>query len=172
MTSRTRHGALRLRSFAIQNFRTFRERTAIAFQPDVTVFHGDTGSGKSTALTAIDLFFRALALVLPKADGQFTLSWDTPVQLFGHTAPLIGERDRPVAGEPTVLAATFEHDPARWVEVRFEPLGPQVRVELAWASAPKGNDALYKQLFPFGGDSRPIAVLVPPAGNLARDRGS
>lgn len=151
---------LRVRCFAISNFRTFRERTIVPFRDDVTVFHGDTGSGKSTALAALDIFFRALSILLPPNRGGIDLLWPQVVGSFGRQEVLISERDRPFPAEPTVLAATFADNPAAWIEVRFEPLGQQIRVLLAWAPVQAGEPVvLVQRLYPFGATSRPLAIL-------------
>ncbi len=65
MTESTGRVSLRIAEFAVTNFRTFRERTVIPLsigdQADpLVVFHGDNGAGKSNALAALDLFFRAI----------------------------------------------------------------------------------------------------------------
>jgi ABC-type cobalamin/Fe3+-siderophores transport system ATPase subunit len=75
---------IRLRSFAIQNFRTFRERTVIDLtgadgNPDAVVtFHGDNGSGKSNALAALSFFFHGLKFLLDSGATKFDFSsnWD------------------------------------------------------------------------------------------------
>ena len=149
--------------FAITNFRTFRGRTAFELQEDVTVFHGDTGSGKSTALAALDVFFRALAYLLTTPIGQpQVIPWGAPVGgLFGRTEPLLSERDRPIAAAPTVLAATFADDPMPWVEIHFTPAGPNVLAELKGlrVSEPAARQHFLARLFPFGSTSRPFALL-------------
>jgi energy-coupling factor transporter ATP-binding protein EcfA2 len=149
---------LGLRCFAITNFRTFRDRTTIELNEGVTVFHGDTGSGKSTALAAMDFFFRSLALfVTGAAPAVWTMPWSTAMSVFGRAEPLISERDRPIAASPTVLAATFTYAPATWLEIHFNPNGPNVQVEIVWAGSDKTD--LVGRLFPFGSASRPLAVL-------------
>jgi len=154
---------LQVKCFAIENYRTFGDRTTIELEPDVSVFHGGTGAGKSTALMAMDVFFRALFLSLAGGLGNpHRIDWSWAPSAFGRAAePLIGERDRPQATAPTVFAATFVHDPAQWVEVRFTPTGGGVAVSLEWG---KSNDAAARQdlllrLFAFGATTRPLAVL-------------
>lgn len=75
---------IRLRSFAIQNFRTFRERTVIDLTgasetPDaVATFHGDNGSGKSNALAALSFFFEGLKFLLGLSVSRLevSVSWE------------------------------------------------------------------------------------------------
>ncbi|MDC3960337.1 AAA family ATPase [Polyangium jinanense] len=57
--------SLRISRLVVQNFRTFHGPTEIPLAPaggaadEVAVFHGGNGSGKSNALAALELFFRA-----------------------------------------------------------------------------------------------------------------
>jgi len=65
MTEPADRVSLRIAEFAITNFRTFRERTVIPLSTEqqadpLVVFHGGNGAGKSNALAALDLFFRAI----------------------------------------------------------------------------------------------------------------
>jgi hypothetical protein len=151
---------LGLRQFGIRNFRTFNERQVINLEDGVTVFHGITGSGKSTALAAMDIYFRALANLLERG-GDITSRWNDHAQSFARSELLITERDRPVADAPTVFEAIFPHDPSTWVNVRFTPTGPHVTSKLEWnlASHVGARQQLLQLLFPFGSNSRPLAVL-------------
>lgn len=120
---------LGIRSFWIQNFRTFRNRTVVPLENDITVFHGDTGSGKSTALLALDRLLRSLVILLPaRPDGKlfpWTETWE-------RGEPLITERDRPLATEPTVFGAQLTDESGTSVEVHFVPSGQQVHGKILW----------------------------------------
>ncbi len=167
MTSPGNNGPppLRLKGFAIENFRTFRERVELELEPDVTVFHGETGSGKSTALAAMDLFFRSVA-ALSRGTSALVgmgvrLPWSAPDGAFreGGAARLLSERDRPSATTPTILGAAFSGS-ENPVEIQFEPHGDGV--SLAWRRPPAANDAagdLFQRFFPFGSASRPLGIL-------------
>lgn len=109
--------SLRIAEFAITHFRTFHERTIIPLYSGeradpLVVFHGDNGAGKSTALAALDLFFRALAAWLQwrvNDSGRNTslrCPWDRPYGLQRFTPRY---RDWP----PNVRAPMV-------IEVRFE----------------------------------------------------
>ncbi|TKC98350.1 AAA family ATPase [Polyangium fumosum] len=69
MTPRTTP-SLRISRLVVQNFRTFQGPTEIPLASaggvadEVAVFHGGNGSGKSNALAALELFFRAAILWL------------------------------------------------------------------------------------------------------------
>ncbi len=60
--------SLRIARLSVENFRTFRGPTAIPLAnregvaDELAVFHGENGAGKSNALAALDLFFRASVL--------------------------------------------------------------------------------------------------------------
>jgi energy-coupling factor transporter ATP-binding protein EcfA2 len=127
--------AVRIHSFAIQNFRTFRERTVIPLEAGVTVFHGDTGSGKSTALAALDAFLRAVAFLLTHPTEGHVLPWTMNLAGLERPEPLLTERDRPLAAEPTILAATLVDAPSVWLEVRFAPSGDGFHVKMSWSDA-------------------------------------
>lgn len=76
MTDHAQRPSLRIAEFAITGFRTFRERTIIPLSTGdradpLVVFHGDNGAGKSNALAALDLFFRAV---------DFWTSWRSGVE--------------------------------------------------------------------------------------------
>jgi AAA domain-containing protein len=153
---------LQVRCFALENFRTFRERMAIEFEPEVTVFHGETGSGKSTALVAMDVFFRTLYFLLTQGPGQKPrLAWNQNVSSFNRAEPLMAERDRPLVSAPTVLGATFVHNPSLWVLLRFEAIGPDLQVSMEWNldGIQSSRQDLLQRLFVFGATTRPLAVL-------------
>ena len=71
---------LRISRLVVQNFRTFHGPTEIPLSSsggvadEVAVFHGGNGSGKSNALAALELFFRALGFWMrqrPTARGDY-----------------------------------------------------------------------------------------------------
>jgi predicted ATPase len=77
--------SLRIAKLTVENFRTFQGRVEIPLATngvadEVAVFHGGNGAGKSNALAALDMFFRASARWLVfrpqwQSDNQ-TLNWD------------------------------------------------------------------------------------------------
>ncbi|WP_437734782.1 AAA family ATPase [Sorangium sp. So ce1335] len=131
--------SLRIARLVIENFRTFRGPTEIAFTSggaadEMPVFHGANGAGKSNALAAIDLFFRVASYWLSKAvstggikplDTALKLRWDFRDSHFGLS---MNHRSWP----PGV------RDPQR-IEVHFDDarLGA-LRVTLT----PSGNDVI------------------------------
>jgi hypothetical protein len=127
--------SLRLEEFAITNFRTFTSRTVIPFRggaqaPDaIATFHGDNGSGKSNALSALELFFDSLVRILSSEDIQMgkdlSLAWNAG----GQDEWGLAFRDRPPGiDEPTDLEARFEDVRLGILRVRFTPAGQRVRV--------------------------------------------
>lgn len=157
---------LRLRSFAITNYRTFHERTEIDFTGDVTVFHGETGSGKSTALAALDVFMRVMGGFLAGVlDGTLVLPWAEQAIVWLRFGDLLTERDRPIQDAPTVFEGSFEYAPETTWRAHFAPMGDRVGASVGWnrsqrpsRSDPEADD-LVRRFFPFGGGSRPLAVL-------------
>jgi hypothetical protein len=149
---------LQLRCFAIQNFRTFRNRTVVEFEPDVTVFHGETGSGKSTALVALGVFFDALGELLSVDANRRVLPSG---KLYVQDRVLMTDRDRPMLSKSTTLEATFAHDASSWVQVHIEPAGPNLQLRLEWASWENSvvRRDLVERLFAFGAASRSFARL-------------
>jgi energy-coupling factor transporter ATP-binding protein EcfA2 len=153
---------LRIRQFAITNYRTFLDRTTIPLNDEVTVFHGDTGSGKSTALAAMDACFRLLAgLTLAGLPKTWDFSLGAEFGVLGRSEPLLDERDRPSGAGPTVFEATFASDPAWSLTLHIAVAGRVARVtsERAGLSDLQVGEVLTKGLFPFGASSRPFAVL-------------
>lgn len=165
---------MRLKEFAITNFRTFTKRTVVPFcgsaeEPDaIATFHGDNGSGKSNALKALNLFFHALIRYLSaeelskdlSKDKQVTLDWGrgTEDDLFALSA-----RDRPVDVEgPTELEAHFADARLGSILVRFTPAGRRLRLLAERSSLPLlvDRDQLLTWIeTPFGPDSYPCAIL-------------
>lgn len=144
---------LRVRSFSIENFRTFRERTVIELQDGVTVFHGASGAGKSTALAALDLYFLALRVMLQQAVGNPLRVASGPS--FGSNG--LTERDRPVPTRATVLSAAL--DPGGQLEIRLEPSGADFEITLATTMDGRARAAYLNQLFAFGTMRRPLAAI-------------
>jgi predicted ATPase len=64
--------SLRIARLVVENFRTFREPTEIPLGDEVAVFHGENGSGKSNALAALELFFRASIYWLKRRAGAIS----------------------------------------------------------------------------------------------------
>jgi hypothetical protein len=84
--------SLRIARLVVENFRTYHGPVEIPLETggvvdEVAVFHGGNGAGKSNALAALDLFFRASAYWLvnrPRSNSDdFSLSWDRRVDSTG-----------------------------------------------------------------------------------------
>jgi hypothetical protein len=81
---------------------------------------------------------------------------------MGRVEPVLGERDRPSAFEPTILAATFAHDLSCWLTLNIEVTGGnRAAAKIEWVRVPmeQAHPDLANRLFPFGASSRPLAVL-------------
>lgn len=140
--------SLRIAEFAITNFRTFRERTVIPLftqggADSLVVFHGDNGAGKSSALAALDLFFRAFTLWLRwRAAGtnesvpSLRLEWNEKQEL--KEIPLHYRDWPPSVREPMTLEVRFEHEKLGTYRVQLTPSGSDV-----FLSAQKRHDSLW-----------------------------
>jgi predicted ATPase len=74
--------SLRIANLTVENFRTFQGRVEIPLATngvadEVAVFHGGNGAGKSNALAALDMFFRASACWL-----VFRPQWSSDTKSF------------------------------------------------------------------------------------------
>ena len=94
--------SLRIARLVVENFRTFHGPTEIPLAggdvaDELAVFHGENGTGKSNALAALELFFRAALHWLhrwsPANEGSETrLKWN---ERDGGTGLLVSHRDWP-----------------------------------------------------------------------------
>lgn len=171
--------SLRITKLVITNYRCFRARTVLPFGngasgPDAIVtFHGDNGTGKSTAITALDEFFLALTLCLTEgeATGEVTASWDAPMPVGDRMLPL-SSRDRPAgANGPTELEVWFQDPRLGAFRVRYIPSGKRVRLR-AERRPSEPDDSEFKPVAaadrdrlltwiqtPLGLQSRALAIL-------------
>lgn len=123
---------IRLRSFAIQNFRTFRERTVINLtgpdgNPDaVATFHGDNGSGKSNALAALSFFFSGLRFLLEYGASSFDFHarWDQ-ISHFVLPSDIPHDVDEDIYVEVEIEGASTQR-----AQVRITSLGKGPRLSL------------------------------------------
>lgn len=168
--------ALRIRELAITNYRTFRERTVIPFSgaggaaDAIATFHGDNGAGKSNAVDALDLFFKAAITILTSSHtDDWTLAWDVE-RKTAFASFVVSYRDRPAgAAGPTEIEVRFEDDRLGSMRLRFTPSGEGVFVQLDRAAgggaeplpASHTGQLLTWVQTPFGPGSRPLAVLDP-----------
>jgi hypothetical protein len=165
--------ALRFEKIAITNFRTFRERTEVPLwtASGITTFHGDNGSGKSTALAALSFALDGARWCL--ANGDRVLGWDSmdgPVELRRRDV-------RSIADGPMELELTFEASgDQRAVRVRVEQrvdnpnaatLSAAFRAGDSWVTASERaqkhvllrDRVLALLTAPRGTGSRPLAIL-------------
>jgi len=148
--------SLRISRLVVQNFRTFHGPTEIplasaAGVPDeVAVFHGGNGSGKSNALAALELFFRAaIAWVRARPSGSaddFMTGWADPT---AQVPNFPSARDWP----PGV------RDPQR-IDVWFA----DAKTPLSVVFTPSGNDCALR-LEGVWSQTQPM----PPAGMMPPD---
>jgi AAA domain, putative AbiEii toxin, Type IV TA system len=124
--------SLRIARLVVENFRTFHGPTEIPLASDgiadeVAVFHGENGAGKSNALAALDLFFRAVwtwmlgRLGKSQAQDQ-PFGWESRDPSYGL---LISSRDWPPGvRDPLVIEVTFAGHEAPF-SVKLTPAGNQ-----------------------------------------------
>lgn len=133
--------SLRIARLVIENFRTFRGSVEIPLATndvadEVAVFHGSNGAGKSNALAALDLFFRAS---LYWADGRASLasddrplSWD---QRDNYSGLMASSRDWPPGVRaPLRVEVQFAHAKTPF-SITLSPAGNRVnlRMDGVWA---------------------------------------
>ena len=135
-----RQDPIRIRRLSVTNFRTFQGRVDIALgQGDradaVAVFHGDNGTGKSTAFAALELFFRAALAWLEwrpnNALESLASPWDSG---DGPAAVRLSRRDWPPGvTEPMEIEVEFtnRHLPAPAIlKARFSQAGSEWNLDL------------------------------------------
>ena len=61
---------MKLERVEIENYRAV-ERLELALDPDLTVFHGGNGHGKTSVLSAIAVGLGAIPLHLPDVSGRY-----------------------------------------------------------------------------------------------------
>jgi hypothetical protein len=169
--------SLRLKQFAITNYRTFRERVVLDFSTDghadrMPVFHGDNGAGKSNAFAALDLFFRTSRLWLTSNVGrtnedyqlQYTSSL-TPSGQAGQWFEISPWDWHPGVRDPIQLEATFEDPRLPALRVTLTQAGATVALQLEreWASAGSPRTLAYYKFEP--DEITPLLnVLATPKG--------
>ncbi|MDC0745112.1 AAA family ATPase [Polyangium mundeleinium] len=132
--------SLRISRLVVQNFRTFQGPTEIPLASggvadEVAVFHGGNGSGKSNALAALELFFRALGfwMVARRAcDADSILrGWE---QLEDASGLIVSHRDWPPGIRDPLQIDVHLADGQKFSAI-FTQAGNQVtlRVDGAWA---------------------------------------
>ncbi|WP_437317852.1 AAA family ATPase [Sorangium sp. So ce385] len=143
---------LRIARLVIENFRTFRSPTEIVFASGGTadampVFHGSNGTGKSSALAAIDLFFRLASYWLSSAvsaggtkplDTVLKLRWDFRDSHFGLT---MNHRSWPPGvRDPQRIEVHFDDARLGALRVTLTPSGNEVilGLEMATSAPAKG----------------------------------
>jgi hypothetical protein len=168
----------RLVSFALAGFRSFTTPTLLPLArgevgEGVVVLQGENSAGKSSALGALDLFFRAALACLAagasgSSDAELTARWDTLASV-GHRDLLVRRRDRPEGyGGPTVLEARFVGKLSGALRVTVAEDGSGARVKLEHSE--RGQNffepdratcaALLAALeHPCGPESRPLALM-------------
>ncbi len=134
--------SLRIAHLAVENFRTFQGRVEIPLASsgvadEVAVFHGGNGVGKSNALAALDLFFRASALWLAtrpnRPSEELPLNWDT---LEKHSGLVPSQRDWP-PGVRSPLRIDVQFTEAKTpFSIKLTPAGNLVNLSMegVWTS--------------------------------------
>lgn len=133
--------SLRIAQLVISNFRTFREPTEIPLSSrgvadEMPVFHGGNGAGKSTAIAALDLFFRASLCWMRSRTGYsyepVRLQWDQRELRAGlRVSPRIWP---PGVRSPLSIKVQFVEAKTPF-EVELTPAGNEVflRMHGVWA---------------------------------------
>ncbi|MCU0657177.1 MAG: ATP-binding protein [Polyangiaceae bacterium] len=169
----------RLSELNITGYRSFGQRVTIPLgresvgEPWV-VFQGENGVGKSSVLSALELFFRGVIVCLAagasgSSDAELTARWDL-IASVGHRDLLVRRRDRPAGFEgATVLEGRFG-DPALGVlRVSVEPRGEEAHVKLLHSARGQqffepdrsACEALLRRIeAPLGEGSRPLAAMT------------
>jgi len=138
-----RASSLRIARLTIGNFRTFVGPTEIELAPqggggadEMPVFHGGNGSGKSNALAALDLFFRAsLHWMMARPDQGSDDLWHPWNFRHPTTGLLVSPRDWPPGvREPMEISVLFDAAKTPFT-VRIVQAGNQavLRMEGVWA---------------------------------------
>ncbi|WP_438041541.1 AAA family ATPase [Sorangium sp. So ce128] len=143
--------SLLISRLVIENFRTFRGPTEIELSSGgaadaMPVLHGTNGAGKSNALAAIDLFFRAASFWLSSVvspdgmvsqDGALKLQWDFSNSYFGlsmsHRSWPPGVRD------PQRIAVHFDDARLGALRITLTPSGNDVLLRLERAISGSAN---------------------------------
>lgn len=178
---------IRITHVVIENFRCFRGRKEISLcagqhADQVVVFHGLNGSGKSTALEAIDLFFRTgkthLEWRREGGDPEMARNWNDEPSPNGLSLSYLLDWP-PDVRDPMQIQLWFEGAVSGGIRVRFVPAGdkffiymekhesdsktpPEVNPENApWSEVPKDEvlDLLNKMVTPSGPGSSPFFLL-------------
>ena len=167
--------SLRIARLVISNFRTFHGPIEIPLASggvadEMPVFHGGNGTGKSNALAALDLFFRASAYLLRRREG---ISIDINIGRWNerddYTGLVISPRDWP-PGIRDPLAIEVEFSDGLFLKVKLMPAGNEVMARLEMLEPLfLGNDdaeelALTNKLrsrleAPLGPESKPLFIL-------------
>ncbi len=172
--------SLRIARFSVENFRTFRGPAEIPLAnregvaDELTVFHGENGAGKSNAIAALELFFRAsllwMATRMSSDSENRPLAWD---QREPHSGIVLSSRDWP-PGVRTPLKIDVQFAEASTpYSISLTPAGNVVNLSMegVWGpgdSAPQRlSPAETKYLFsildrfqaPLGARSRPFFRL-------------
>lgn len=148
--------SLRISRLVVQNFRTFHGPTEIPLASaggaadEVAVFHGGNGSGKSNALAALELFFRA-AIVWLRA--RPTLGSDDYVMTWGGAAAL-------TQGFPS----TRDWPPGIREPQRIDVLFADAKTPFSVALTPSGNNCILRMEGAWGGRPPPQGRMQPGAG--------
>lgn len=184
MTDTSPAASLRIAEFAITNFRTFQERTVIPLgtaehADPVVVFHGDNGAGKSSALAALDLFFRAFTLWLRRRASSIGAIDPTMRFEWGDAQALkelpLRYRDWPAGvRQPMTLEVRFVS--LGTYRVQLTPSGSDVFLSAQQAAGPASLTAMVQEDYvpllipwckslrsvietPLGPGSRPFFIL-------------
>lgn len=164
--------SLRIRGFAITGFRIFDARTPIALitsasAPEaVVVLSGEGATGKSSALTALDFFFRASVAVLAASmgsgfEGSLSVPWDM-LTAVGRRDVLVRQRDRSAQAQgPTQIEVELGEQGALRLTVSPEPEGAKLTLDRGGKrlSAAESEALLAQIEQPYGPGSRPLAIL-------------
>lgn len=190
--------SLRLAEVTLAHFRTYGSRVVIPLtRPDggaapLVVWQGDNGAGKSSAVAALEFFFRATIACLAagasgSSDAEVHARWDL-ITSVGHRDLLLRRRDRPPApAGATEVQVRFADDELGVLRIVVDDEGDGARVKLTQSARGQNffepDRAVCEKLLlrienPYGTGSRPLAALTArrralwlpeeaPAGALA-----
>lgn len=121
----------------------------------IATFHGDNGSGKSSALAALDLFF-GIVRFHGRYGGEI-VGRDMPVS--DRPSLFIPHRDRPLESEePTTIDVRFEDARAGASRVQLTFSGDRMQVSVSPLAGTQGVNPI-QDWTPFGPGSRPLAIV-------------
>ncbi len=168
--------SLRIRQFTVKNYRLFRDPVTFDLADGdgpadgIVVFHGDNGAGKSTALSALQLFFSGAAYFFANNEDAKDKAHHRRAAMDGYSGFGPVDRDWPFGVlDPIEVEVTFEDNTLGTMRLAVILSGPEHKVRLQrimdGREQPIAADLrnLLATLFstPSGGESRPWVRFDP-----------